>query len=197
MSKAKKNMRAKKARDLRLEFTASQSKRLAATIIDRFLFALIVAAVFYLPAMALTLSGRDPRILAQWAHQAGQNVPGFLFLVLGWLLYCVCFEARRGATPGKRLVGCKVVDVSGKPIGWFRALRRFWVSGLNWALLGAGFLFICFRADRRGVHDLVAGTRVEDATPGNKRLPIIGWVALVAAGVFVAGFAAALFNLLA
>jgi hypothetical protein len=43
---------------------------------------------------------------------------------------------------------------------WLRALLRYlaeWVSAFS---LGAGYLFVAFRPDRRALHDLLAGTRV-------------------------------------
>jgi uncharacterized RDD family membrane protein YckC len=78
------------------------------------------------------------------------------------ILYYVYFWGARGATPGKSLLGLAVVTDSGEtPIGFGRAALRlvgYWVSSL---LFGLGFLLIAFSPDRRGLHDRIAGTRVE------------------------------------
>lgn len=75
-------------------------------------------------------------------------------------LFSVLFNGHFGATPGKILIGAKIVMEDGSPIGYGRALLRYlaeWVSAFS---LGAGYLFVAFRPDRRALHDLLAGTRV-------------------------------------
>ena len=51
-------------------------------------------------------------------------------------------------------------DENGDPIGIDKAILRYvgyWVSA---SILLIGFLMIAFRKDKRGLHDLIAGTRV-------------------------------------
>jgi uncharacterized RDD family membrane protein YckC len=86
---------------------------------------------------------------------------GSLYSLLG-LLYYVYFWGARGATPGKSLLGLTVVTDSGEtPIGFGRALLRLVGYAVSSFLLGLGFLLIAFSPDRRGLHDRIAGTRVE------------------------------------
>jgi uncharacterized RDD family membrane protein YckC len=82
-----------------------------------------------------------------------------------WLLvapaaYVTLSHGTGGQTLGKRLVGARVVSRAGEPIGYPRALARY----LGWWLallpLGMGLWMAAFRRDRRGLHDLLAGTRV-------------------------------------
>jgi len=57
----------------------------------------------------------------------GQAATGMILLstFVIWWWYPVIFEAgRRGATPGKRAVGLRVVQVSGSPIGFGQAVLR-------------------------------------------------------------------------
>jgi pSer/pThr/pTyr-binding forkhead associated (FHA) protein/uncharacterized RDD family membrane protein YckC len=78
------------------------------------------------------------------------------------IFYYVYFWGARGATPGKSLLGLTVVTDSGKtPIGYGRALLRLVGYGASSFPLGLGFLLIAFSPDRRGLHDRIAGTRVE------------------------------------
>jgi uncharacterized RDD family membrane protein YckC len=160
---------------------ASAYKRLAAAIFDRALFALVIVLLFFVPTMVLVLMDKDPRVVMEIARK----VPGFWILLVAWLMYCVGFETVSGATWGKKIMGCKVVGEDGKKLGVLQAFRRFWSSSFNWALLGMGFLTIFFRKDRRGLHDLVAGTYVVDAEHGEKRLRWFGKLLIIALLLFI------------
>jgi len=82
---------------------------------------------------------------------------GPVVLALG-AVYYVYHWGVKGATPGKRLLGLKVVAEDGsEPIGLSRAAVRvlgYLLSGLT---LGIGFLMIAFGGS---LHDRLAGTRV-------------------------------------
>jgi uncharacterized RDD family membrane protein YckC len=89
------------------------------------------------------------------------SAASFLYTLFG-LLYYVYFWGARGATPGKSLLGLTVVTETGEtPIGYGRALLRLVGYAASSFLLGVGFLLIAFSPDRRGLHDRIAGTRVE------------------------------------
>lgn len=80
----------------------------------------------------------------------------------GWLgLYFTAFLALwNGRTPGKRLVGTRVVHLDGEPIGWWDAFGRFggYAAGLATGTLG--FLQIFWDPNRQGIHDRIARTVV-------------------------------------
>jgi len=46
-----------------------------------------------------------------------------LYLLFPWA-YLVAFTALYGATPGKMLLGIRVVKSDGRPVGWLTALTR-------------------------------------------------------------------------
>jgi uncharacterized RDD family membrane protein YckC len=106
-----------------------------------------------------------------WAMAAGLAAigPGLPLVAqafgLTWLLvvpaaYFVLGHGTGGRTVGKWLLGARVVDEQGAPIGYVRALGRY-VSMLIAVLpFGLGLVLAALRSDRRGVHDLLAGTRV-------------------------------------
>lgn len=85
---------------------------------------------------------------------------GVVTLLLS-IVYPVYFWALRGATPGKRILGLRVMSMEGEtPIGWQRALLRvigYMISGF---VMGIGFLLIAVSDDKRGLHDRLADTRV-------------------------------------
>lgn len=89
------------------------------------------------------------------------NVASAFFLELFLAaVYSIAFWIGQGATPGKMAVGIKVVMANGDPIEFGPAVLRYfgyWISGL---ILGIGYLMIAFSAEKRGLHDNIAGTVV-------------------------------------
>ena len=75
----------------------------------------------------------------------------------------------RGQTIGKIMMGIRIVDAqTGEHPGWARLLfLRIIVHGILMSIPFAGFIYLIvdtrfvFRADRRTIHDLIAGTRVD------------------------------------
>lgn len=89
-------------------------------------------------------------------------------LLLAWFLlewfYPVWFEAgKRGATPGKRIMGLRVVQATGSPISVGQALvRNFlrWVDGMPFFTYGFGVASCLATRRFQRLGDLAAGTVV-------------------------------------
>ena len=84
----------------------------------------------------------------------------FLGLAIG-VVYYIGFWTASGATPGKMLFGLTILTADGVPIGLDKAVLRYIGIWVNVLTLGIGYLMIAFRKDKRGLHDLIAGTVVE------------------------------------
>ena len=85
-----------------------------------------------------------------------------LIFELSVLLITMLFWKRwRGATPGKKFVHIKIVDAkSFEDIDNRQAITRsFGCIASTFAFL-LGFIMVAFRKDKRGLHDLLAGTVV-------------------------------------
>ena len=106
-----------------------------------------------------------------------------------------------GQTIGKRAAAIRVVDVRGQPVGLVRSFARtailigpYFLNGalhtpallLSWVGVAAGFvvfglglsnlyLLIFNRRTRRGLHDLLAGTRVVRSGPETDVAPAATW----------------------
>jgi uncharacterized RDD family membrane protein YckC len=74
--------------------------------------------------------------------------------------YFVLSHGTGGQTLGKRLVGARVIDEGGAPIGYLRALGRCVATLVAAIPFGFGLAVAGLRRDRRGLHDFLAGTRV-------------------------------------
>lgn len=123
-------------------------------------------------------------------------LPVFALLLLAWF---VGFEASsRQATPGKRLLGLRVVDERGGRIGLVRAAQRHLAGALSWLTLNVGHLLAAIPPRRRSLHDRIAGTQVvQAANAGPLPAWARAWLALLAlaavaalAWLFVAASAA-------
>jgi uncharacterized RDD family membrane protein YckC len=85
-------------------------------------------------------------------------------------LYHIVFWSLRGQTPGKWLLGIKVVALGGGKVGLGRSLLRFVGYLLSALPFYAGFLWI-LGPQRRGFHDRLAGTEVVYARPPVRQPP--------------------------
>ena len=69
-------------------------------------------------------------------------------------------SAVSGSTPGMALLGVRVVRAGGTAAGARRAVARTAAFPLSFLLLGLGFAGILLGANRRALHDVIAGTAV-------------------------------------
>jgi uncharacterized RDD family membrane protein YckC len=99
--------------------------------------------------------GYDPR-------HPGVAMRGLLdaWLLLVTAAYFVVSWTRVGQTIGMRAWKLKLVRCDGGLLGWRAAALRFVLASLSLALLGGGFWYACFDAERRTWHDRVCGTRM-------------------------------------
>ncbi|MGH7313644.1 MAG: RDD family protein [Candidatus Rokuibacteriota bacterium] len=89
-----------------------------------------------------------------------QTMLGF-FTLLFTALYTSVLHAFDGQTLGKLAVGVRVVSVDGERLPLGAALLRWFALFVSFAPLGFGFVMAGLRRDKRALHDLLAGSRVE------------------------------------
>ena len=84
-----------------------------------------------------------------------------LFELLVLVITVVFWKRWRGATPGKKFFHIKIVDAkTHKDITNTQAITRtFGYIASTFSFL-IGFIMVAFREDKRGLHDLLAGTVV-------------------------------------
>jgi uncharacterized RDD family membrane protein YckC len=80
-------------------------------------------------------------------------------------LYVILLHAAAGQTIGKMVVRAHVVLLDGEAVPVGTSLLRFCAYTLSSLPLGLGYAMAGLRHDKRALHDLIAGTRVERRLP--------------------------------
>lgn len=89
-----------------------------------------------------------------------QGLVGF-FTLLFACVYTTVTHAAVGQTIGKALLGIRVVAVDGQLLPLGAALLRWLATFVSALPFGMGFVMAGLRPDKRALHDLIAGSRVE------------------------------------
>lgn len=90
---------------------------------------------------------------------------------IGWLYAAILMCSPFQSTLGQYLFNLKVTDVAGRRISFLRATARYFAQFLSTLLLFIGYLMIAFHPQKRGLHDLIAGTLVVHREGGAKGSP--------------------------
>lgn len=95
---------------------------------------------------------------------SNQLVHGFWDAILNYVLpivVTVWFWLRYLGTPGKMILGLKIVDAtSGEKLSLGQAVGRYFAYILSAIPVGLGFLWIAFDDKKQGWHDKLAGSVV-------------------------------------
>jgi len=90
----------------------------------------------------------------------------FLWLFGPWLYYWL-FTGLKGQTPGKMLLGIKVIDARGEIPGLgTAAVREIIGKAISGIIFCFGYLLIAIDKEKRGLHDSIAGTHVVKVESG-------------------------------
>jgi uncharacterized RDD family membrane protein YckC len=143
--------------------------RSAAFVLDRLIAFGIAFVIVLVIDYFLSLFRVD-----RWLESLNQDATLYAVLAIGLstagiylltsILYDITFWLLSGQTPGKRVLGVRVMRADGKRMGLGNALRRqvgYWIS----AIFFLGFLWILFDNRRQGFHDKLAGTIVTYSWP--------------------------------
>jgi uncharacterized RDD family membrane protein YckC len=116
-------------------------KRFAAYLIDGFIFGAITGMLFL--------------VMGYYFY--------FPFLLSGWLYFSLMESSQYQATLGKRALGIVVTDLNGDRISFGKATGRYFGKSIS-SILYIGFIMAAFSDKRQGLHDIMAGTLVLDAS---------------------------------
>jgi uncharacterized RDD family membrane protein YckC len=140
-------------------------RRLFAFLIDEVILYFVSLILFLIGLLALGLKGnRMGRVLSSLEDPAhGIGVFALFYIaasLLAGMIYFTWFHGIAGRTPGKMLLGLRVIQASGDPITPGIAFLR-WVGYLiSGPLFCLGFLWVAFDGRKQGWHDKIAATLV-------------------------------------
>jgi uncharacterized RDD family membrane protein YckC len=137
------------------------ARRLAAHLIDLLALSLLILGLVVVWTVT-TGENFDPSRDARQGETLGMLLAG---------LYFVAFWRLAGASPGKRMMGLRLIGIDGAAPGLRRSIARYFTMTLLGSLFGMTWWPVLVRPDRRAIHDLVAGTQVvswrkRDRQPG-------------------------------
>ena len=139
---------------------AGPFERFAAYALD---YLVLLGMLTLLSWIVSLLAGATPfdvsGVWPQWASAAAAV----------WVLYFLLFWWMFSATPGKFLLGMRIVNKAGNPMGPLRTIIRLTFWSLTHVFLFVGFLFILFNSRFQGLHDIIAGTFVINRRLGRVR----------------------------
>jgi uncharacterized RDD family membrane protein YckC len=130
--------------------------RLVAYIIDVIILAIvdgIIQAIFVAPAMNPNAGGGAAALAAI----------GYILVLIWTFGYLIFFWTSSGATPGKMIMGLKVVTVEGGKLTIGKAVLRIIGYFVSAIIVYLGFLWVIWDKDKQGWHDKIAGTYVVKA----------------------------------
>ena len=133
------------------QYFASLDMRLLSTAIDYF-----IAFCMYAVLAAVYLGG---------AENTQESIPmligGLILVPIFKFIQCVVTEgSKKQASIGKMLIGIKVTDEQGRPVGYGTALFRNIAKLVGVITLGIGFFTGFFDRRQQCLHDKIAGTLV-------------------------------------
>ena len=141
--------------------------RLLAHLIDHIILSLVAAPLFFilvLPAIIRVIheaeSNREPSPELIIAIVSAIFIYIVLAFVGQWLYEALLTSSSWQGTVGKRILQLRVTDDRGNRIGFGRATGRFFAKILSSMFLCIGFIMVGLTENKRGLHDMLAGTLV-------------------------------------
>lgn len=112
--------------------------------------------------------GTDRHAANLWRRFFAELIDIILFgllLIIGWFIWFGFFTAKNGQTPGKRILGLRVIQLDGTiPTAGTMWLREVVIKGLLWNLTEplsyAAYIWAFFDRDRQTIHDKMVDTYV-------------------------------------
>lgn len=141
---------------------ASFWRRLGAKIIDGLIVGVVAmvintALAFMMLMPAAAGAGGGAALAMMIAYQVISNLVG-TGLGLGYAIY---FVRKNDATPGKQILGLRLVRADGSKLSKWRITGRYFAEIVSSLILLIGYIMVAFdKEQRRALHDHMCDTRV-------------------------------------
>lgn len=93
-------------------------------------------------------------------NAAAVSIAAMALSLIIWLWYITYTVAKYGATPGKMIIGYKIVRTDGSKLTYLRAFARIWAEMLSAIILYIGYMMAGWDKEKRALHDIICDTRV-------------------------------------
>jgi len=102
-----------------------------------------------------------PASIIGWVLSFATGIVSMTYVAqLGSVVLIVYLDGIKGGTPGKLILGMRIVNEQGNYIGIPMAILRYVGKILSGIILGIGFIMIAFTQKKQGLHDMIAKTFV-------------------------------------
>lgn len=130
--------------------------RLGAYVIDSVILCAVMILIMIPVGILSALIGSKSAFIAMLISLFGWLAA--MAIGVGYLLVPWAFI---GVTPGKKILGLKIVRSDGsQPLGYLKAALRMVGYMASGAVFCAGFIMVAFTKDHKGLHDMIADTKV-------------------------------------
>lgn len=170
--------------ELKLDLAAAQkrkkkrpaaiSSRLVAFIIDAVVLLVAIYPITIVLNLVLAALSIDVKNMNQGADLK-TIIAVYAVMVLTQIIlpiiYSGYFLSKKGATPGKMVMGIKVIDIkSRKKVSfWQGAFRENFGKLVSTMTFFIGFIMAAFRKDKKALHDILFSTQVVSAKVKKKK----------------------------
>lgn len=138
--------------------TASIPRRTLAYLVDM----AVVGVIFYLVFIFGIILGTLIIGISGGSKPVTILVFGTIMLISLTLsgTYFVYHEKKSGATPGKKILGLRVISTNGKPLTVWQCILRDLLRMIDAAMIVPGLLCMLLNKDRKRIGDYLSGTKV-------------------------------------
>lgn len=133
--------------------------RLAAYLVDAILVAVIAYVVIRILGIFVDSSGDGPIVPVAIAPGTARVAATAINYSLSFV-YLVGFWTWLGRTPGKMMLGLKVVRTNGSRVGLGKSILRYIGYNISYLAFFIGYLWIGVDPEKQGIHDKIADTYV-------------------------------------
>lgn len=140
--------------------SAALWRRLAAIIYDSIVIAAIWIVVGFIVLSAFGIEQaqiveNDAVVMDPW-----YRFTLFASMLLSAFLFFAWFWTHSGQTLGMQAWKIRVQNTDGSAISYWQALQRYVLAPFSFLLLGVGYFYMYFNADKNTLHDRLSGSVV-------------------------------------
>jgi uncharacterized RDD family membrane protein YckC len=134
--------------------------RLGAYLIDFVILNILAGVAGLIIGVVVVLSGNIDVDDGSGTDPITRALPAVVGLGVVLLYYIFFPSGAWQATPGKRICGIYIIRADGGGVTGLLGLTRYLAYIISGLPLGLGFLMIGWNEEKKGLHDMICGTRV-------------------------------------